>query len=236
MLACMPRGSSTVTQALAIDPTAPGSAHLDFGDVLVTVERFPRQALARAKLQLFDLLVLANLVPEDAGRLAGRFGGIPHWALVPVLYVIPAGLPGIILPASYRPELDGFALGTLTSLSVRGRIRQFARQGLADRPPIRSGRYELDQLAGRLRWPGGSLDLTGREAEILAFLFERREGPATAWQCAARVLGGSSDAQAGLVRRHISNLRRRLAATEGAPRIVAKQNVGYWVEVPSSMN
>jgi len=227
----MPKGSRSVVQVLAVDATVRGSGRLDFGDVTVVVEQFPQRALTHARRQLYDLLALANLAPETAGRLAARFGSLPGWGLVPVLYVIPAGLPGIILPAAYRPGRDGFAIGTLSSLSVRERIHQFARHGLADRPPVQAGRYQLDQLAGHLRWPGGGLEVTSREAEILALLFERAGQPVSAWQCAERVLGGSDDSQASLVRRHISNLRRRLEAVDGAPRIAVKQSVGYWVDV-----
>ncbi len=220
-----------MTHVLSVDPSYTGSSSLEFDDLEILVERFTGPAFAHASAGVFDLLALASMGPEESTRAASRFQTLPGWEVVPVLYVLPLGTAGIILPAAYRPQLDGFALGLLDSIPVRQRMKQFARPGLTTHPPVVAGPFRLDQLAKVLRFEGQSVELTERETTILAVLlgspgqvFDPQEIALTAWN-------GESPGDIDLARRHVSNLRSKLEAIPEAPRIATQRGIGYRVDV-----
>ncbi|MFQ5381856.1 MAG: hypothetical protein ACE5EF_09575 [Dehalococcoidia bacterium] len=221
-------------QVLALNSEASGTSRIRHRDVEVTVERFARRLVAQASSRVFNLLVLSNLEPESASRVAGRVQRFRAWRHVPVLYVLPPGAPGIILPGAYRMELDGIVVGLLDSESVFDAMREHALPAVDPFPSLSFGPYELDRAAHVLRWGDSQAELTARESEVMAVLFGA-DGDYVSPAGIARQLSQPADgnpASAGLARRYVSRLRARLADVPGAPRVSSLRNAGYRVEVP----
>ena len=221
-------------RALALDPHAPKPTVIASDGLEVVVERFPLMLAGRASQALFNLLALCNLGPDDANRVAGRIQRVPRWQMVPVLYVMNPGAPGIILPASYRFHLDGLAVGRLDSPGVLDAMRDHALSAFDPAPLPAVGPYQLDRAAQVVRFVGGEVRLTDRESEVLAILINGGDAPTSAESLAGRMLGGTDGlpASVDLARRSVSRLRSKLAGSENSPQIVSERGVGYRVELP----
>ncbi len=218
---------------LALNPDAPGGSQIVRGDVEVRVERFWRRLVAQASSRVFNLLVLSNLEPEDASRVAGRVQRFRAWRRIPVLYVLPPGVPGVILPGAYRMELDGIAVGRLDSASVFEAMREHALPAVDPIPNSSFGPYDLDRAARILRWGDSEIELAARESEVMAVLLEA-SGDYVSAATIARALSetsGRRPATRSMARRYVSRLRARLSGMPGAPVVSTGRDAGYRVEV-----
>jgi DNA-binding response OmpR family regulator len=170
----------------------------------------PDGPLAAAATESFDLLVVAGFPIDEQQRIAAAFQQHRGWRVVPVLFVVPAD-SGFIIPGCYRPELDGIARGAFGEAHIEARIRQMAREGTAGAELVVAGPLELDQLHGQLRCAGRAVALTTREAEILALLLEQVNRTVHASVIIERGWGSlADDRHLQILRRHVSNLRRKL--------------------------
>jgi len=151
-----------------------------------------------------------------------------RWRLVPVLYVLGEALAGISVPASYRPEMDGMVRGALDSAAVQRRIRSLAREGVAEADLVIAGPFELDPIRGRLRCGQIDVSLTDREAEILAILLSRPNCTVTADEIIERGWGRDADSRyLQILRRHVSNIRRKLNDTDASRSVRTVRGAGY---------
>src|SRR3990172_3865837 len=89
------------------------------------------RVLETAEHRVYDLLVLAQMSVDAQQELVAQFQQHRRWRLVPVLYVQDPDSPGLSVPASYRPEMDGLVRGEIESPGVQRRIVALARDGVA---------------------------------------------------------------------------------------------------------
>jgi DNA-binding response OmpR family regulator len=191
--------------------------------------------LAEAESVAFDLLVLAGMSVDQQQETATRFQLHRRWRVVPVLYVIDVGAAGFAVPGNYRPELDGIVRGEFSSAAVQSRIKELAREGIASADVIIAGPYELDAAHGRLAMLGRNVDITDREAEILAMLLNRVNRTVSAVEIIERAWGSSADERhLQILRRHVSNIRRKLEAGLATRALRTVRGSGYRFELKQS--
>lgn len=203
----------------------------------LTIERFaePESALARSASHTSDLLVIAGFAADQQAEIAAAFHANRRWRVVPVLYVIPGSNPGFIVPANYRPELDGIARGEFGTPSIEARIRLMAREGTSDGQLVVAGPLELDALHGRVSAEGMAIDLTVRETEILGLLLEHVNQTVPASQIIERGWGALADEQhLQILRRHVSNLRRKLGSRIKTGELRTVRGQGYRFDLRSA--
>jgi DNA-binding response OmpR family regulator len=177
------------------------------------VERYasPAMPLLEAPNLLYDLLVLAGYPVDEQQSIAEAFREHRRWRVVPVLYVADAKANGFVIPAGYRPELDGIVRGTFGETTVDARIRAMAREGIAQSSIVVSGPFELDTTRRRLSTGDAEVLFTDREAEIMAVLLEKSNRTVLASEIIERSWGSRiDDRHMQILRRHVSNMRRKI--------------------------
>lgn len=218
-------------------PSALVGRHL-LGEAL-TVEMCaqPDAVLQAAPKYAPDLLVLSEMNVDEQHSFALAIQEERRWRLVPILYVLDGKAPGFAIPGSFRPEIDGIARGPIDSADVRRRIRELAREGTSGAELVIVGPYQLDPLRGRLRLGEIEVPLTEREAEIMAALLARPNRTVTAGEIIERSWGVSADNRhLQILRRHISNIRRKLDATPAARNVCTVRGLGYRFDVRHAAN
>jgi len=220
---------------------APGTSsalhgrHILGEDLTLEVSGRPEAVLQAASKYAHDLLVLSDMDVDEQHHFATTIQEERRWRLVPVLYVLDGSAPGFAIPGSFRPEIDGIARGALDSGEVQRRIRELAREGTSGAELVVVGRYELDPLRGRFRLGDVEVPLTEREAEIMAILLSRPNKTVTASEIIERSWGVSADARhLQILRRHISNIRRKLDLTSAADDVRTVRGSGYRFDVQAA--
>ncbi len=220
---------------LAIAPGAPAAleGRQVAGDGLrLDIVRAPGPALRRADQHVYDLLVLAGMGVDEQHDVATRFQQHRRWRLVPVLFVLPDGGTGIAVPGGYRPDIDGLVRGSLTSTTVLKRIQRMARDGAGAVEIVVAGAVELDPLRLKLRLRTTEVHLTEREADVLAILLTHPNRMVTASEIIQRGWGAGADSRhVQILRRHVSNIRRKLEGTPAARSVRTVRGSGYRFDV-----
>jgi DNA-binding response OmpR family regulator len=204
-----------------------------FGDRLtIEVAASEERPLSQAATTIYDLLVLTNMNVDEQQGVASRFQQHRRWRLVPVLYVSDEAARGVAVPGGYRPELDGLARGDLRSPAVQRRISALAREGVASAELVVAGPFELDPVRGRLCLGDTEVAVTEREAEILAILLSRPNRTVTSEEIIERGWGAGADSRyLQILRRHVSNIRRKLFRTSAARAVRTVRGSGYRFDV-----
>ena len=220
---------------LAIDPETPRSlAGRSLLGENLTVERVADAAAAigRAADDSYDLLVLAGMSVDEQQAIVAAFHTHRRWRLVPVLYVSAPDSTGLAIPGSFRPEIDGLVKGTLDTAQVQRRMTELARDGIGDAEMVVAGPFELDPIRGKLRLAELEVTLTDREAEILAILLSHPNSTVPASEIIERGWGTEADARyLQILRRHVSNIRRKLERTAAARSVRTVRGSGYRFDV-----
>lgn len=181
--------------------------------------------------RIYDLLVLCGMDVDAQQSTAEQFQQHRRWRLVPILYVAPEG-GGVSIPGSYRPEMDSILRGSLESPEVQRRMRAMAHEGVSAAELVVAGPYELDPIRGLLRLAGLEVALTEREAEILAILLGRPNSMVTASEIIERGWGTDVDGRyLQILRRHVSNIRRKLETTPAARSVRTVRGSGYLFDI-----
>lgn len=223
---------------LVLDPEAPAALHGrsvrgDRLTVILTADR--AHALRLAAEQPYDLLVLAGMSVDQQQELARQVQELHRWRLVPILYLLDETAPGLAIPGSFRPEMDGLARGPVEAESIQRQIRTLARDGTAAAELVVAGACELDPLRGRLRVRGAEILFTGREVEVLAALLARAGRTVGPDEIIERGWGVTPTVQhLQILRRHVSNIRRKLRGTAAADAVRTVRASGYRWELPAA--
>ncbi len=220
---------------LALAPGTPASLNGKslFGSGLtVEIASDPAPWLDRAEAEVFDLLVLAGMSADEQQAVVSAFHTVRRWRLAPVLYVISPEATGLAIPATFRPELDGLVKGTLESPQVAKRMVELAREGVSSAELVVAGAYELDPVRGKLRLADFEVTLTEREVEILSILLAHPNRTVSAGEIIERGWGAEADSRyLQILRRHVSNIRRKLRRTEAARSVRTVRGSGYRFDV-----
>ncbi|MGE0600198.1 MAG: winged helix-turn-helix domain-containing protein [Dehalococcoidia bacterium] len=204
-----------------------------FGDRLtVEIASDPEPWLESAAEHAFDLLALSDMSVDEQQQLVSAFHAHRRWRLAPVLYVVSPEAKGLAIPATFRPEIDGLIRGTLESPTVAKRMLELAREGTSNADLVVAGAFELDPVRGKLRLAEREVTLTEREAEILSILLAQPNRTVSANEIIERGWGADADARyLQILRRHVSNIRRKLQRTEAARSVRTVRGSGYRFDV-----
>lgn len=220
---------------LAIDPSTPRSLlglSLLSDRLTIEIAANPDSHLERASLETYDLLVLAGSSVDEQQEVVSAFHAHRRWRLVPVLYVSEPNTPGLAIPGTFRPEIDGLVRGLLNSLPVQKKMVELAREGVSGADMVVAGPYELDPIRGKLRLAELEISLTDREAEILAILLAHPNRTVSASEIIERGWGTEADPRyLQILRRHVSNIRRKLERTAAARSVRTVRGSGYRFDV-----
>jgi DNA-binding response OmpR family regulator len=224
-------GEFRLPTVLAIAPGTPRALNgrsLLGERMLVEIAANAEPWLTRAETQVFDLLVLTGMSVDEQQRIVSAFHAHRRWRLAPVLYVVEPMATGLAIPATFRPELDGLVRGTLETPAVERRIIELAREGISSADLVVAGPYELDPVRGKLRLADLEVALTEREAEILAILLTHANRTVAATEIIERGWGTEADARyLQILRRHVSNIRRKLQRTAASHSVRTVRGSGY---------
>lgn len=220
--------------AVGTPPALEGASMAD-SQLRVETTASPARALAMAAEKVYDLLVLAGLTVDQQAAVAGEVHGHRRWRLVPVLYVVDPAAPGLAIPATFRPEMDGIVRGRAGDAEVQRRMGQLAREGTGEAEFLVAGPFELDPVRSRLRVDGQVIDLTVRESEIVAMLLGRPGRMISAAEIIERGWGTEADARyLQILRRHVSNIRRKLNGTPASRSVRTVRGSGYRLDLPKA--
>jgi two-component system, OmpR family, response regulator MprA len=183
----------------------------DGGGALVEVER-------RAP----DLIVLDVAMPGLDGLAVSRRLRRAGLGLPVLMLTARDAVPDRV--AGLDAGADDYLIKPFEPTELTARIRALLRRG---RPPERrlaAGSVLLDLDAGQARRGGRSVDLTGREAALLALLLRNAGRVVTRDVALAVVWGGEDAATHNVVDRYVAYLRRKL----GPPRVIRTvRGVGF---------
>ena len=226
---------SALPTVLVIAPDTPRAllGRALFGEELqVEVAASAEKWIERAAEETFDLLALFGMDVDEQQEVVTAFHAHRRWRLVPVLYVSGAESKGLAIPGTFRPEIDGLAKGTLESAAVQRRMVELAGDGIGAADLVVAGSFELDPVRGKLRLPDFEVSLTEREAEILAILLSQANRTVAATEIIERGWGTEADARyLQILRRHVSNIRRKLERTAAARSVRTVRGNGYRFDV-----
>lgn len=223
----MPR---VVALVIGVSPSVPDT-HVVPGGVALEVIDAEGKALYPIEPN-YDLLVLAGMDVQDQQQWVDYLRLERRWRLVPVLYLISRETIGMPIPGTFRPEIDGIVRADFGSADVFDRISELAKDGVADTVPVVAGSFELDPIRCRLQVAEAEVELTEREAEILAVLLNRANDTVTATEIVELGWGTSADARhLQNLRRHMSNIRRKLDQTGAAGAVHTIRGIGYRIAV-----
>ena len=115
---------------------------------------------------------------------------------------------------------------------MQKRIVELARDGIGSAELVVAGPFELDPLRGKLRLADLEVTLTEREAEILAILLAQPNRTVSSTEIIERGWGTEADARyLQILRRHVSNIRRKLQRTAAARSVRTVRGSGYRFDV-----
>ena len=180
----------------------------------------------------YDLILLDRMLPglDGVGVVARlRKEGIS----TPVLMV--TALDGI----DHRVDgldagADDYLAKPFATEELLARIRALSRRPVQWESTRRLsvGDLELDTELCTLRGPGSACSLSKREGQLLELFLRNSSQALTRELLLARVWGPDAPVEDGNLDNYVHFLRRRLASTGSAVKIVTIRGVGYRLEVP----
>jgi two-component system, OmpR family, response regulator len=123
---------------------------------------------------------------------------------------------------------DDYLVKPFAFPELTARLRALARRGAPERPTVlRVGSMAVDPAARSVMVEGRTLDLTAREYALLE-LFARRAGDVLSrTEILERVWDWAFDGTSNVIDVYVRNLRTKMAAHPGAPRIETVRGLGY---------
>ena len=187
--------------------------------------------LAAARAKPPDLVVLDLMLPGLDGLAVCR--ALRRDTAVPII-MLTARTTDEDVRRGLDLGADDYVAKPFSPRTLVARIRAVLRRTRDDVAPkeIAAGSLLIDRARHLVAVAGTDVDLTPTEFRLLALL---AASPGRVWSRALlveRVLGGESEAAERTIDAHVMNLRRKLTAQAGAPRVATVYGIGYRLEVP----
>lgn len=182
-------------------------------------------ALAAVERAVPDLLVLDVAMPGlDGLAVARRLRG--KRLSTPILLLTARdGVADRV--AGLDAGADDYLLKPFAPEELLARVRALLRRGRAVPDTLAFGDLTLDVAAGRGARGGRDLELTPREAELLALLLREARTVVSRERALEEVWGGELEARPNVVDRYVADLRRKLG---DPPLIRTVRGVGFVLE------
>jgi two-component system, OmpR family, KDP operon response regulator KdpE len=192
----------------------------------VTAVRTGADGLAQASLIGPDVVILDLGLPDGDGIEICR--RIRQWTQVPVIVLSAAGAEDSKVTA-LDAGADDYVTKPFGMAELEARLRVALRRTRAttvETPTVLTvGRIEIDLVHHMARLDGGTIDLTAREFELLAYL-ARHTGKICTHQMILRDVWGSNyGTEAHYLRVYAHRLRRKLG--DAGPMLRTQPGIGY---------
>jgi two-component system, OmpR family, response regulator MprA len=179
-------------------------------------------ALAAVERAVPDLVVLDVAMPGlDGLAVARRLRG-KRLATPVLLLTARDGVADRV--AGLDAGADDYLLKPFAPEELLARVRALLRRGRAVPDTLAFGDLTLDVAAGRGARGGRELELTPREAELLALLLREARTVVSRERALEEVWGGELEARPNVVDRYVADLRRKLG---DPPLIRTVRGVGF---------
>ncbi|MBQ9057943.1 MAG: response regulator transcription factor [Atopobiaceae bacterium] len=205
-------------------------AILEHEDYVVDVANDGEEALYLLSCNDYDVCVLDIMMPKVDGltvlrqmRDAGNYA--------PVMLLTAKG--------EIRDRVIGLDSGAndyltkpFSAAELLARLRALTRpQGAVGRRVLQVGDLSLDLEARTLSCKGTSLEVLGRELQMMEMLMSHPNERISTERFLRTIWGGLSDVESSVVWVNLSNLRKKLKKLSSQVRIVTVRGVGYQLEV-----
>ncbi|HET9066157.1 MAG TPA: response regulator transcription factor [Gemmatimonadales bacterium] len=198
----------------------------------VAVEHDGRTAIARARREPFDLLILDRMLPGADGLEICRT--LTAERGVPVIFVTARTLEEDRI-AGFAVGADDYVTKPFSPRELVARANALLRRAPLDAEPIRRlGDLEIDGARHEVRLAGARLALTPSEYAIVTTLADRAARPLSRSQLLGHLPGDSPDVLERTVDVHVRNIRRKFdLARDGASAMLETvMGVGYRLVEP----
>jgi two-component system response regulator MprA len=183
-------------------------------------------ALAAVERSVPDAVVLDVAMPGlDGLAVARRLRG--KGLATPILLLTARDAIGDRV-AGLDAGADDYLVKPFATEELSARLRALLRRGKAVPELLAFADVTLDLAAGRGERGGRDLELTPREAELLALLLRDPRAVISRERALEEVWGGEWEAQPNVVDRYVAYLRRKLA---DPPLIKTVRGVGFRLDV-----
>jgi two-component system OmpR family response regulator len=174
----------------------------------------------------YDAVVLDIGLPDGDGyALCADLRAAGRWAPIVILtarHAVPDRVRGLDVGA------DDYVLKPPSFTELSARIRALMRRGVHERPAVvRIGALDLDPAQRTVRLGGRPIALSAREFARLQLLMRRADEVLTRAEIIEHVWDWADDGTSNVVDWYVMNLRQRLGAAAGTPRIETVRGVGY---------
>lgn len=182
--------------------------------------------------KIFDLVILDLMLPT-----VGGYDILKKWRAEDKL-----DMPVLVLTAkdTLPDKLQGFQLGAddyLTKpfhreellMRIKALLKRAGRIGSDN--VLKVSFFEADTGKRTVLVKGQSVNLVGREYDLLVYLLQNPETILTKEQIFDRIWGFDSETALSVVEVYISNLRKKIKLIAGTQPIKTLRNVGYMFEL-----
>lgn len=163
----------------------------------------------------FELLVFDWMLPDTTGDKVLSWVREHFGSQIPIIFVTMRDSEQDIV-AALELGADDYLTKPVKPLELMARIAALARRSHASVPVaevMRIGPYTLDRKQHTLRRQGEAIELTHKEFELAAYLFENAGRVVSRAQILEEVWGHSAELNTRTVDTHVSRLRNKLDLT-----------------------
>src|SRR3954449_461056 len=182
-------------------------------------------ALAAIERSVPDVVVLDVAMPGLDGLAVTRRVRAKGLAVPILLLTARDGVPDRV--AGLDAGADDYLVKPFAVEELSARVRALLRRGHDVPGTLAFADVSLDPKSGRASRAGRDLELTKREAELLALLLRNARTVVTRERALEEVWGGEAEASPNSVDRYIAYLRRKLG---DPPLIATVRGIGFVVQ------
>jgi two-component system KDP operon response regulator KdpE len=185
-----------------------------------------REALDAAAVRPPDAAIIDLMLPDGDGIEVCR--ELRAWSAMPILVLSAIGDEDQKV-AALEAGADDYVTKPFGPRELVARLRAVLRRAAepADEPVLRANGLELDVAAHTVRRDGEEVRLTPKEFELLHALLRHRGRLLTHRALLTEVWGPGYADDVGVLRTHMSNLRRKIETPGGERLVHTDAGVGY---------
>jgi two-component system KDP operon response regulator KdpE len=186
------------------------------------------EALTRAALSVPDLAIIEMELVDSSGTEVCR--RLREWSSMPLIVVSHVSDEDRIVDA-FAAGADDYVTKPFSPRELVARLAAHLRRATTrDEPVIVSGGVRVDLAAQVVRRDGGEIRLTQTEYKLLSTLVRNRGRVLTHDALLRQAWGAAHAEDRQTLRTHMTNLRRKLAASSSSGPIRTYPGVGYLLE------
>lgn len=145
----------------------------------------------------------------------------------PVIMLTGRGHPQYI-SQSLRNGADDYLTKPFSTLELEARVFRFlSRPPVSRRDSIKLDSFELDTIAGLLRYKGKTVNLTKRESKLVHYLYMNKNYTVSRARLLNNVWGDKTDLKVNTVDCYVANIRRKLGLKKNTEFIKTSHGYGY---------